>query len=96
MRNEILRMTRDHFSPEFVNRIDELVLFNRLSRDTMDDILRVRLREVRTLAQIKSFVSSKISSPIPPPYSHPFPDQQPTGGPQDCAGRASGCAADAV
>lgn len=74
MRNEILRMTRDHFSPEFVNRIDELVLFNRLSRDTMDDILRVRLREVRTLAQIKSFVSSRISSPFPPPFSRSTPD----------------------
>ena len=40
---------RNHFSPEFVNRIDELILFNRLKREHMAGILEIRLREVGKL-----------------------------------------------
>lgn len=34
------------FAPEFVNRIDEMVIFNRLSRTALRDIVDVRLKEV--------------------------------------------------
>eukprot|EP01147_Barroeca_monosierra_P009657 gene9658-1871_t len=44
--NIILNRVRDHFSPEFVNRIDELVLFHRLSRSDMKGILEIRLKEL--------------------------------------------------
>eukprot|EP00051_Salpingoeca_urceolata_P013630 m.171721 g.171721 ORF g.171721 m.171721 type:complete len:359 (-) comp17848_c0_seq3:2349-3425(-) len=47
-RAEILSLVRDHFSPEFVNRIDEFVLFNRLKKEDMDGILSIRLRELQT------------------------------------------------
>ena len=42
---------REHFSPEFVNRIDELTLFNRLSRKNMDGILEIRLKELAKLLE---------------------------------------------
>lgn len=43
----MFRQVRDHFSPEFVNRIDELILFNRLALSDMGDIFDVRLDELQ-------------------------------------------------
>ncbi|KAG0174038.1 hypothetical protein DFQ28_008900 [Apophysomyces sp. BC1034] len=47
LKEQILQIVRNHFSPEFVNRIDELVIFNRLSQDNITDIVDVRLEEVQ-------------------------------------------------
>ncbi|EGD74557.1 ClpB [Salpingoeca rosetta] len=48
MFNDIItKRVREHFSPEFVNRIDELVVFNRLSREDMDAILDIRVKELQ-------------------------------------------------
>lgn len=43
----VANRVREHFSPEFVNRIDELVFFNRLSRENMDAILDIRIKELQ-------------------------------------------------
>ncbi|KAJ2716965.1 hypothetical protein H4R19_000317 [Coemansia spiralis] len=44
---QIRNMVAQHFSPEFVNRIDDLIVFNRLSRRAIREIVDVRLREVQ-------------------------------------------------
>ncbi|KAJ3279933.1 chaperone ATPase hsp78 [Borealophlyctis nickersoniae] len=44
---EVLAAVRQHFAPEFVNRIDELVVFNRLTREAIRDIVDVRLKEIQ-------------------------------------------------
>lgn len=36
---------RAHFPPEFINRLDDVVMFNQLSRDAMTDIVDVQLEE---------------------------------------------------
>ncbi|RUS21734.1 clpB protein [Endogone sp. FLAS-F59071] len=43
---EVLDIVRKHFVPEFVNRIDEMVIFKRLSRKALQEIVDIRLREV--------------------------------------------------
>ncbi|KNC80450.1 chaperone ClpB [Sphaeroforma arctica JP610] len=43
---EVMEDVRAHLAPEFINRLDEIVLFNRLSRDNMSDIVDVRLGEI--------------------------------------------------
>jgi ATP-dependent Clp protease ATP-binding subunit ClpB len=40
---------RRHFRPEFLNRIDEIVLFKRLGREQMDSIVRIQLQRVEKL-----------------------------------------------
>lgn len=35
---------RDAFRPEFLNRVDEIVLFDRLKRDQLDDIVQMHQR----------------------------------------------------
>ncbi|KAJ1959591.1 chaperone ATPase hsp78 [Dipsacomyces acuminosporus] len=44
---QIKNMVAHHFSPEFANRIDELIVFNRLSRRAIREIVDVRLAEVQ-------------------------------------------------
>lgn len=45
-KNMVMDAVRHNFSPEFINRVDEMVVFNRLSRPALRDIVDVRLKEV--------------------------------------------------
>lgn len=38
---------RKHFRPEFINRIDEIVWFNALGKDTMPGIVRIQLKNLQ-------------------------------------------------
>ncbi|KAJ1948548.1 hypothetical protein FBU59_001542 [Linderina macrospora] len=44
---QIRQLVAQHFSPEFANRIDELIVFNNLSRHAIREIVDVRLSEVQ-------------------------------------------------
>ena len=43
VRPMVMEAVRGHFRPEFLNRIDEIVLFQRLGRDQMAGIVRIQL-----------------------------------------------------
>lgn len=45
-RNEVLEALRMVYPPEFLNRLDDVLVFNRLSRDSLKNILEIRLREI--------------------------------------------------
>ena len=45
-RADVMTAVRGHFRPEFVNRLDEIVLFDRLSRGNMDGIVAIQLAEL--------------------------------------------------
>ena len=47
VRTEVLNTVRRNFAPEFVNRIDDIVVFNRLGKENLKDIVEIRLREVQ-------------------------------------------------
>ncbi|KAI8076572.1 P-loop containing nucleoside triphosphate hydrolase protein [Gilbertella persicaria] len=47
LKEKILEIVRQHFSPEFTNRIDELVIFNRLTQNNIVGIVDVRLQEIQ-------------------------------------------------
>ena len=47
----VLSRLREHFTPEFINRIDELVVFCPLSRDDLIKISRITLENLRTRAK---------------------------------------------
>jgi ATP-dependent Clp protease ATP-binding subunit ClpB len=44
---KVLAEVRSHFRPEFVNRIDEVVVFDALGRDEIVQIVEIQLRELR-------------------------------------------------
>ena len=42
-RKDVMDAVKAHFRPEFLNRLDEIVLFDRLSRENMDGIVEIQL-----------------------------------------------------
>ena len=42
-RREVMDAVRAHFRPEFLNRLDEMIIFRRLTRENMDGIVRIQL-----------------------------------------------------
>ncbi|HEX3887710.1 MAG TPA: ATP-dependent chaperone ClpB [Phenylobacterium sp.] len=48
-RPSVMNVVRQHFRPEFLNRIDEIILFKRLGRSEMDGIVTIQLQRVEKL-----------------------------------------------
>jgi ATP-dependent Clp protease ATP-binding subunit ClpB len=48
-RESVMRVLREHFRPEFLNRVDDIVIFRPLGQAQMSQILELRLDEVRKL-----------------------------------------------
>ena len=44
---DVLQVLRDHFKPEFLNRIDDIVVFDQLSREEIAKIIDVQLEKLR-------------------------------------------------
>ncbi len=47
VRDKVMEEVRAAFRPEFLNRLDEILLFNRLSRASMTDIVEIQLKRLR-------------------------------------------------
>jgi ATP-dependent Clp protease ATP-binding subunit ClpB len=45
-RERVMRSLKDYFRPEFLNRIDETIVFNILSPEAIKDIVRIQVSEV--------------------------------------------------
>jgi ATP-dependent Clp protease ATP-binding subunit ClpB len=46
-KRDVMDAVRAHFRPEFLNRLDETIIFDRLSRDDMDGIVEIQLGHLR-------------------------------------------------
>ncbi len=46
-RRDVMEAVRSHFRPEFLNRLDETIIFDRLSRSDMDGIVEIQLSLLR-------------------------------------------------
>ena len=45
-RHQVMEAVRAHFRPEFLNRLDEIIIFRRLSRSNMDGIVKIQLQRL--------------------------------------------------
>jgi ATP-dependent Clp protease ATP-binding subunit ClpB len=58
VRPMVMESVRAHFRPEFLNRIDEIILFQRLGRAQMDSIVTIQLQGLeRRLADRRMAIS---------------------------------------
>ena len=48
-RDEITQALRQHFRPEFINRIDEIVVFHKLAKEQLEKIVDIQLERVNQL-----------------------------------------------
>jgi ATP-dependent Clp protease ATP-binding subunit ClpB len=60
-KGQVMEAVKAHFRPEFLNRLDEIVLFDRLSRDDMDGIVDIQLEILA-----KRLVGRKIELSVDP------------------------------
>ncbi|MDR4307450.1 ATP-dependent chaperone ClpB [Chelatococcus sambhunathii] len=51
VRDQVMGIVRAHFRPEFLNRVDDIVLFHRLKRDQMGAIVDIQLERLKTLLE---------------------------------------------
>lgn len=54
-RDEITRVLQSHFRPEFLNRIDEIVIFHPLGREHLAGIIDIQLRRMAALLAEKGY-----------------------------------------
>ncbi|MCJ2093680.1 ATP-dependent chaperone ClpB [Methylobacterium sp. J-072] len=51
VREEVMTVVRSHFRPEFLNRVDEIILFHRLARSEMGAIVEIQLGRLAKLLE---------------------------------------------
>jgi ATP-dependent Clp protease ATP-binding subunit ClpB len=61
-RESVMRILREHFRPEFLNRVDDIVIFRPLGAAQMGQILELRLNEVRKLLDDRQ-ISLELTEP---------------------------------
>jgi ATP-dependent Clp protease ATP-binding subunit ClpB len=47
VRDQVMTVVQSHFRPEFLNRVDEVIVFHRLTRDDLRAIVDIQLEQVR-------------------------------------------------
>jgi len=50
-RGQVMDMVKSHFRPEFLNRLDEIILFHRLKRENMGAIVDIQLKRLSKLLE---------------------------------------------
>ncbi len=50
LKRELMEVLRGHFRPEFINRIDEIIVFHALSRNEIRSIVELQLERVKRTA----------------------------------------------
>ncbi len=63
MKEKIDKILRDHFKLEFLNRIDEIVLFKSLSKEALENIVDLELKKVENRLHNKN-ITLKISTKV--------------------------------
>jgi ATP-dependent Clp protease ATP-binding subunit ClpB len=56
VREEVMGVVRAHFRPEFLNRVDEIILFHRLKRSEMGAIVDIQMRRLQKLLEDRKIV----------------------------------------
>jgi ATP-dependent Clp protease ATP-binding subunit ClpB len=51
VRDQVMSVVRSNFRPEFLNRVDEVILFHRLKREQMQAIVEIQLKRLKKLLE---------------------------------------------
>ncbi len=61
-RESVMRILREHFRPEFLNRVDDIVIYKPLGSSQLSQILELRLNELRKLLEDRA-ISLELTEP---------------------------------
>jgi ATP-dependent Clp protease ATP-binding subunit ClpB len=54
VRDEVLAVLRQQFRPEFLNRVDDIIVFSRLDREQLRRIVEIQLQQLRARLAVRS------------------------------------------
>ena len=63
MKDRVMEAVRRTFRPEFLNRIDEIIVFHPLDRDNMKDIVNIMLKELSRRAKQEMGITLRFGAP---------------------------------
>ncbi len=58
VKDKVMSALKDYFRPEFLNRIDEIILFNILSREAVREIVGLQIKQVEARLAVKDITLS--------------------------------------
>ena len=61
-RESVMRTLREHFRPEFLNRVDDIVIYKPLGNTQLSEILEMRLNDIRKLLESRA-ISFELTEP---------------------------------
>jgi ATP-dependent Clp protease ATP-binding subunit ClpB len=61
-RESVMRVLREHFRPEFLNRVDDMVIFRPLGHAQLSQILELRLNDLRKMLEARQ-ISIELTEP---------------------------------
>ena len=61
-RESVMRVLREHFRPEFLSRVDDIVIYRPLGAAQMNEILEMRLNDIRKLLEDRA-ISLELTEP---------------------------------
>jgi ATP-dependent Clp protease ATP-binding subunit ClpB len=64
VRDEVLAALRQHFRPEFLNRVDDVIVFSRLDRDQLRQVVEIQLGQLRARLSARSITLDVDSSAL--------------------------------
>jgi ATP-dependent Clp protease ATP-binding subunit ClpB len=64
MQKQVMQSLRNHFRPEFLNRIDDLIIFHTLKRDELRQIVRLQIRRIERLLEEQKITLSLSESAL--------------------------------
>ncbi|MEN3931620.1 ATP-dependent chaperone ClpB [Microvirga sp. W0021] len=56
VREEVMSVVRSHFRPEFLNRVDDIILFHRLQREQMGAIVDIQIARLQRLLDDRKII----------------------------------------
>ncbi len=56
-KDKVNKALKDRFRPEFLNRLDEIVIFNALSREKIEEIVEIQLKQVKAKLALKGITA---------------------------------------
>src|SRR3546814_21121734 len=61
-RSQVMEVVRAHFRPEFLNRLDEIILFHRLGQEHMGAIVDIQVARVQKLLKDRKIALDRKST----------------------------------
>merc|ERR1712146_145782 len=63
IKEEVMNRVRSTFTPEFINRIDDIILFNRLDKSSLLEVLDLEINKVQKKLEENNDIEFRITKP---------------------------------